>query len=78
MRHLQKPRSEGFLRITVGTEEQSSRLIALVHRLISFWADATTTAIPDLRPTIWPKRHRAPLSRKFSITLLGLFLILGG
>jgi histidinol-phosphate aminotransferase len=29
VRHFQKPRIEDFLRITVGTEDQGSRLIAL-------------------------------------------------
>jgi histidinol-phosphate aminotransferase len=34
VRHFQKPRIEDFLRITVGTEEQCSRLIALLRDLI--------------------------------------------
>jgi len=34
VRHFQKPRIEDFLRITVGTEHQCSRLIALVSGLI--------------------------------------------
>src|SRR6516165_10682236 len=34
VRHFQKPRIEDFLRITVGTEDQCSRLIALASRLI--------------------------------------------
>jgi histidinol-phosphate aminotransferase len=34
VRHFQKPRIEDFLRITVGTEDQCSRLIALARRLI--------------------------------------------
>ena len=34
VRHFQKPRIEDFLRITVGTEDQCSRLIALLSRLI--------------------------------------------
>jgi len=34
VRHFQKPRIEDFLRITVGTEDQCSRLIALVRGLI--------------------------------------------
>jgi histidinol-phosphate aminotransferase len=34
VRHFQKRRIEDFLRITVGTEEQCSRLIALLHGLI--------------------------------------------
>ena len=34
VRHFPKPRIEDFLRITVGTEDQCSRLIALVRRLI--------------------------------------------
>jgi histidinol-phosphate aminotransferase len=34
VRHFRKPRIEDFLRITVGTEEECSRLIALLRRLI--------------------------------------------
>jgi histidinol-phosphate aminotransferase len=34
VRHFQKPRIEDFLRITVGTEDQCSRLIALATSLI--------------------------------------------
>jgi histidinol-phosphate aminotransferase len=34
VRHFQKPRIEDFLRITVGTEEQCGRLIALLRDLI--------------------------------------------
>jgi histidinol-phosphate aminotransferase len=34
VRHFQKPRIEDFLRITVGTEDQCSRLIALLSSLI--------------------------------------------
>ena len=34
VRHFQKPRIADFLRITVGTEDQSRRLIALLRRLI--------------------------------------------
>jgi histidinol-phosphate aminotransferase len=34
VRHFQKPRIEDFLRITVGTEDQCSRLIALTRSLI--------------------------------------------
>jgi histidinol-phosphate aminotransferase len=34
VRHFQKPRIEDFLRITVGTEDQCSRLIALVRSLV--------------------------------------------
>src|SRR5262249_39079549 len=34
VRHFQKPRSADFLRITVGTEEQCSRLIALAGDLV--------------------------------------------
>jgi histidinol-phosphate aminotransferase len=34
VRHFEKPRIEDFLRITVGTEEQCSRLIALLRDLI--------------------------------------------
>src|SRR5215467_11790313 len=34
VRHFQKPRIENFLRITVGTEDQCSRLIALASSLI--------------------------------------------
>jgi histidinol-phosphate aminotransferase len=33
VRHFQKPRIADFLRITVGTEEQCSRLIDLVERI---------------------------------------------
>jgi len=34
VRHFQKRRIEDFLRITVGTEEQCSRLLALLHDLV--------------------------------------------
>jgi histidinol-phosphate aminotransferase len=34
VRHFQKPRIENFLRITVGTEDQCSRLIALASKLV--------------------------------------------
>ena len=34
VRHFQKPRIEDFLRITVGTEDQCNRLIALISSLI--------------------------------------------
>ncbi len=34
VRHFQKPRIEDFLRITIGTEEQCSRLIAVLGSLI--------------------------------------------
>jgi histidinol-phosphate aminotransferase len=34
VRHFQKPRIEDFLRITVGTDEQCGRLIALLHDLV--------------------------------------------
>jgi histidinol-phosphate aminotransferase len=34
VRHFQKPRIEDFLRITVGTEDQCSRLITLASSLI--------------------------------------------
>jgi histidinol-phosphate aminotransferase len=34
VRHFRKPRIEDFLRITVGTEEQNSRLIALARELV--------------------------------------------
>jgi histidinol-phosphate aminotransferase len=34
VRHFQKPRIEDFLRITVGTEEQCGRLIALLRELV--------------------------------------------
>ena len=34
VRHFQKPRIEDFLRITVGTEDQCRRLIALMRRLV--------------------------------------------
>jgi histidinol-phosphate aminotransferase len=34
VRHFQKPRTKDFLRITVGTEEQCDRLIALLRELI--------------------------------------------
>jgi histidinol-phosphate aminotransferase len=34
VRHFQKPRIDDFLRITVGTEDQCSRLIVLMRRLI--------------------------------------------
>lgn len=34
VRHFQKPRIEDFLRITVGTEDQCSRLIALARSLV--------------------------------------------
>jgi histidinol-phosphate aminotransferase len=34
VRHFQKPRIEDFLRISVGTEEQCSRLIALLRELV--------------------------------------------
>jgi histidinol-phosphate aminotransferase len=34
VRHFQKPRIEDFLRISVGTEDQCSRLIALARSLI--------------------------------------------
>jgi histidinol-phosphate aminotransferase len=33
-RHFRRPRIEDFLRITVGTEDQCSRLIALASSLI--------------------------------------------
>ncbi|KWV52901.1 histidinol-phosphate aminotransferase [Bradyrhizobium macuxiense] len=34
VRHFQKPRIEDFLRITIGTDEQCSRLLALLHEII--------------------------------------------
>jgi histidinol-phosphate aminotransferase len=34
VRHFQKPRIEAFLRITIGTEDQCSRLIALLREVI--------------------------------------------
>jgi histidinol-phosphate aminotransferase len=34
VRHFQKPRIEDFLRITIGTEEQCGRLIALLRELV--------------------------------------------
>ena len=34
VRHFKKPRIEDFLRITVGTQDQCSRLIALARSLI--------------------------------------------
>jgi histidinol-phosphate aminotransferase len=34
VRHFQKPRIEDFLRITIGTEDQCSRLIALLRSLV--------------------------------------------
>jgi histidinol-phosphate aminotransferase len=34
VRHFQKPRIQDFLRITVGTDEQCRRLIALARDLI--------------------------------------------
>jgi histidinol-phosphate aminotransferase len=34
VRHFQKPRIEDFLRMTVGTEDQCSRLMALLRGLI--------------------------------------------
>jgi histidinol-phosphate aminotransferase len=35
VRHFTKPRIADFLRITVGTEDQNARLIALARQLIS-------------------------------------------
>ena len=34
VRHFRKPRIEDFLRITVGTEDECSRLIALARELV--------------------------------------------
>lgn len=34
VRHFRKPRIEDFLRITVGTEHECSRLVALLRRLV--------------------------------------------
>ena len=34
VRHFRKPRIEDFLRITVGTEDQCSRLITLLRSLV--------------------------------------------
>jgi histidinol-phosphate aminotransferase len=34
VRHFQKPRIEDFLRITVGTEDQRNRVIALACSLV--------------------------------------------